>query len=109
MHEKINKVISFYKFTNISKLHETRDKIFNNLKYNEILGTVIIANEGVNVNISGSENNINHAKKYIKDLLTLVDIHYNESTVDEMVFTKLKVKIKKEIIKAGFTISAKMA
>ena len=63
MYEKVKKVISFYKFTNISKLHETRDKVFNNLKYNSILGTVIIANEGINVNISGSENNVNHAKK----------------------------------------------
>ena len=109
MYEKVKKVISFYKFTNISKLHETRDKVFNNLKYNSILGTVIIANEGINVNISGSENNVNHVKKYIQDLLNLGNIHYNESTVDEMVFTKLKVKIKKEIIKAGFTISEKMA
>ena len=71
MYEKVKKVISFYKFTNISKLHETRDKVFNNLKYNSILGTVIIANEGINVNISGSENNVNHAKKYIQDLLNL--------------------------------------
>ena len=109
MYEKVKKVISFYKFINISKLHETRDKVFNNLKYNSILGTVIIANEGINVNISGSENNVNHAKKYIQDLLNLGNIHYNESTVDEMVFTKLKVKIKKEIIKAGFSISEKMA
>ncbi|MBT3520188.1 MAG: hypothetical protein HN480_02905, partial [Gammaproteobacteria bacterium] len=53
MHKKIDRVISFYKFTQIIETERTRFNIFNFLNNLDILGTVLIANEGINANICG--------------------------------------------------------
>ncbi|MDG2159493.1 MAG: rhodanese-like domain-containing protein [Gammaproteobacteria bacterium] len=102
MHEKIDKVVSFYKFIKINDTDRIRFDIFNYLKELNILGTVLIANEGINANMCGSSKNIELVKSYIIGLLDLGNIHFNESMIKEKVFTKLKVKVKDEIIKAGF-------
>ena len=105
MHEKIDRVISFYKFTQITDTERIRFNIFNFLNSVDILGTVLIANEGINANMCGSAQHIELAKTYISELLDLGDIHFNESKVNEKIFTKLKVKVKDEIIKVGFVAS----
>tara|TARA_B100001175_G_C19294148_1_gene534988 strand:- start:5 stop:703 length:699 start_codon:yes stop_codon:yes gene_type:complete len=105
MHQKIDTTISFYKFTNISNLEDNRAKIHEYLKKLNIYGTVIIASEGINANFCGSKVNIELCRVFISKLLSLGNIHYNRSAIRDRVFTKLKVKIKDEIIKAGFTIS----
>ena len=105
MHEKIDRIISFYKFTQIKNTERIRFDIFNYLDNLNILGTILIANEGINVNICGSKNNIELAKKYVFKLLDIKDIHINESKVNAKAFTKLKVKVKDEIIKVGFCAS----
>ena len=105
MYEKIDRIISFYKFTQIKNTERSRFDIFNYLDDLNILGTVLIANEGINANICGSKNNIDLAKKYILKLLDIKNIHINETKVNAKVFTKLKVKVKDEIIKIGFCAS----
>jgi|TARA_B110000285_G_scaffold137749_1_gene154292 UPF0176 protein len=105
MHEKIDRVISFYKFTQITDTERIRFNIFNFLNSLDILGTVLIANEGINANMCGSAQHIELAKIHISELLDLGDIHFNESKINEKVFTKLKVKVKDEIIKVGFVAS----
>ena len=105
MHEKIDRVISFYKFIEIKDTERIRFNIFNFLKRSNILGTVIIASEGINANICGASKNTGLFKSYIKELLSLAEIHFNESTIERRVFTKLKVKIKDEIIKIGFSVA----
>lgn len=105
MYEKIDKIISFYKFIQIDNLDNIRDTIFQSMRDLSILGTIILAKEGINVNICGASKNISAAKKYFSKKIDLTDTHYNESFIEDRVFTKLKVKIKKEIIKAGFEIS----
>ena len=65
MHKKINTIISFYKFIEIKNTNSLRDLIFNYLKRLNILGTVLIANEGINVNLCGGSNEIKLAKDFI--------------------------------------------
>lgn len=108
MHQKIDTTISFYKFINILNLENVRSKIYKYLKKLNIYGTVIIASEGINANFCGTSENVELCKVFISELLDFNNIHYNRSTIRDRVFTKLKVKIKDEIIKAGFTISEEM-
>ena len=74
MHKKIDRVISFYKFTQIIETERTRFNIFNFLNNLDILGTVLIANEGINANICGPVQDIESAKIYIKKLLGYTNI-----------------------------------
>ena len=105
MHKKIDTTISFYKFIKIDDLENLKLKIHRYLKELNIYGTIILAPEGINANFCGSKDDVELCKSYISNLLSLDSIHYNTSSVSGKVFTKLKVKIKNEIIKAGFTIS----
>ncbi len=105
MHKKINTIISFYKFIKVEDTNSLRDVIFDYLEGLGILGTILIANEGINVNLCGGSYEIELSKKFITEQLDLGLIHSNESNIDYQAFSKLKVKIKKEIIKVGLKIS----
>ena len=108
MHKKIDTTISFYKFTKINDLENIKIKIHRYLKELNIYGTIILAPEGINANFCGAKDDIELGRSYISDLLSLGAIHFNKSNVSKRIFTKLKVKVKDEIIKAGFTISEEM-
>ena len=59
---------------------------------------------GINLNICGNSNDIDDAKDYIEKTLHFKIDHFNESSIHNNVFSKLKVKIKDEIIKIGFNV-----
>ena len=105
MYKKIDTTISFYKFINIKNLDTIKSKIYRYLDEHNIYGTVIISSEGINANFCGISENVEKSRIFISELLNLGSIHYNHSIIKEKVFSKLKVKIKDEIIKAGFTVS----
>ena len=105
MCKKIDTTISFYKFINITNLDTIKSKIYRYLDEHNIYGTVIISSEGINANFCGTSENVEKSRIFISELLNLGSIHYNHSIIKEKVFSKLKVKIKDEIIKAGFTVS----
>ena len=108
MHKKIDVAISFYKFIDIRNLSQVRSQIYKYLNELNIYGTVIIATEGINANFCGTKESVESCKVFLSDLLDLDSVHYNSSKISGRIFTKLKVKIKKEIIRAGFTVSEKM-
>ena len=108
MYKKIDTTISFYKFINITNLDTIKSKIYRYLDNHNIYGTVIISPEGINVNFCGTSENVEKSRSFISELLNLGSIHYNYSIINDKVFSKLKVKIKDEIIKAGFTVSEDM-
>jgi UPF0176 protein len=105
MHKKINTIISFYKFIKIEDTNSLRNLIFDYLEELGVLGTILIANEGINVNLCGGSDEIELSKKFITKQLGLGSIHSNESNIGSQAFSKLKVKVKKEIIKVGLEIS----
>jgi len=105
MHKKMNAIISFYKFIEIEDTNSIKNLIFNYLEELKVLGTVLIASEGINVNLCGRPKKIELAKKFITEQLNLELIHYNESNINNQAFSKLKVKVKKEIVKVGLEVS----
>ena len=58
MHKKINTIISFYKFIKIEDTNSLRNLIFDYLEELGVLGTILIANEGINVNLCGGSDEI---------------------------------------------------
>ena len=98
----MNKTISFYQFKKMSNLEISRVQVHSWLYKNKITGTVLLATEGINVNICGEASKINNAITYIKKLFNIKNFHVNENNIEYSSFKKLKVKIKNEIIKVGF-------
>ena len=104
MPKTMKKILGFYKFVKINDAQRLKKDIFSHLRDWGILGTVIIAPEGINVNICGDSDKIKLTRSFLLKRLKISKIISNEDNIEEMAFTKLKVKVKKEIIKLGLTL-----
>ena len=96
-----NTVISFYKFVNWGGISKRKKKLENFFRKREILGTVILANEGINGTISGKDENIKEVVEFLKSDPHLEDLEPKYSYASRETFGKMKVKIKKEIVTMG--------
>ena len=93
-----------YKFINI----DNPEKILKEVKHaclnKELLGTVYIANEGVNINLAGGEDKITSIENFFGKHKILSDIHFKHTYSAQPPFKKFKIKIKPEIISIKKTI-----
>ena len=98
-------VYSFYKFERISDLSIKKNTSLKNLDKLNVKGTILISTEGINVNLSQSEELLNQAVNFIDKEISLEGVHFNKTKCSNIAFEKLKVKIKKEIIRFDHQIS----
>ncbi len=91
-------VLSFYSFTNIDDLETLQPKLLFIAKKKYVYGTILIANEGFNGSISGGEENVKLVLAELEKLTGANDINIKINYCQEQPFSKIKVKIKKEII-----------
>ena len=96
-----NTIISFYKFVNWGGISKRKKKLENFFRKREILGTVILANEGINGTISGKEEKIKEVVEFLKSDPDLEDLSPKYSYASGETFGRMKVKIKKEIVTMG--------
>lgn len=95
-------VISFYSFVNIANIEILQPQILLAAKKKYINGTVLLAHEGFNGSISGKEENLHFLIGIIKKLTGAQDISIKVNYCDEQPFSKIKVKLKKEIVALKF-------
>ncbi len=102
--KKIEKVtiITFYKFHKIKNLEEIKKEILVICKKRKILGTILIAEEGINGTISGNCSSILLLKKFLLKKIHET-IYFKETFCVSNPFLRIKIKIKKEIIKLGIS------
>ena len=101
-------VFGFYKFKKLTALKKNKILIQDFLVKKNIRGTVIIANEGVNATISGKPLDLNVAITKIKKILGFKKLDSKNSSKSKFQpFHKAKVKIKKEVVPMGLTLSSK--
>lgn len=94
-------VCAMYKFVTLEDFEDMRQPILNTMIQNKVKGTLLIANEGINGTIAGTQEGITALLNYLKSDPRLADIDYKESYHDEMPFYRSKVKLKKEIVTLG--------
>jgi UPF0176 protein len=94
-------IATFYKFANISDLKAKQKQILAWCQSQEIKGTIILAEEGINGTISGREKAIATVLTQLRSLPHLADLEHKESTAQKLSFARLKVKIKSEIVTLG--------
>jgi UPF0176 protein len=66
-----------------------------------VKGTLLLAREGINGTISGSDSAINKTLDYLNADKRLSDLEYKFSYSETVPFKRLKVKLKKEIVTLG--------
>ena len=93
-------IATFYKFVTILEPEAIRAQILTWCQQ-QIKGTIILAEEGINGTIAGSSDAIANLLTAIRSLPGLADLEHKESTSEKLPFAKLKVKIKPEIVTLG--------
>jgi UPF0176 protein len=94
-------VAALYKFVTIDEPEPFRDALFTFMNENEIRGTVLVANEGINGTISGSRAHVDALLKYLRSDPRFADLDHKESYTDDCPFLRTKVRLKKEIVTLG--------
>lgn len=96
---------AFYHFVTLDDIKSMQTIIQDYCNKNEIKGTILLANEGINGTISGKEKNILEFHKFIKhDLIfskIFKDLEYKSSWSNKNPFYRMKVRLKKEIVTLG--------
>ena len=94
-------VAALYKFSFIEDPELLQLEIRKQLKKYSIFGTILVGNEGINGTISAESKNLDLALKYIKTLNGFSNIDIKRSISEENPFSRLKIKLKKEIVTIG--------
>ena len=101
---KINKyffIYSFYRFVRVKNKKFVKNKLDIYLKNKIIRGTILLANEGVNGTISGTEIDLNKTIKILKKLLNIRKLEIKVNKNEFLPFNKMKIRLKKEIVSLG--------
>ena len=59
-------ILTFYKFISFPEFKDWKPKLLEQGKRLSILGTIILAKEGINATISGTDNEINEFLNFIR-------------------------------------------
>lgn len=97
-HENKIAILSFYTFTNINDPAILQPQILLRAKKKFIYGTVLVAPEGLNGSISCKEEDLHYLIEEMRKLTGAKEISVKVNYCDKQPFTKVKVKLKKEIV-----------
>lgn len=94
-------IASFYRFCSLTDFESFKDPLLAAMKEHHILGTIILAHEGINGGMGGSREDMDKIYAYIRADARFADLHFKETISDLMPFDKAKVKFRKEIVTLG--------
>ena len=96
------KVASFYRFLDLPGLESFRDDLQALCEQEGVLGTILVAEEGFNGTICGSEASILAVFDWLRQRLGLdapIEARWTDSS--EAPFRRMRVRVKKEIVTLG--------
>jgi len=91
-------IIAGYKFVRLDVLPVLQADLHATLQAAGVLGTVLLADEGINLTLAGDAASIRQARHTILSIPECTDFWFKESHAEVAPFSKLKVKIRQEII-----------
>lgn len=94
-------VAALYKFAHLPDYAALRDPLLNCMLRNKVIGSLLLAEEGINGTIAGERAGIDAVLAHLKSDPRLADLPHKESTAEEVPFYRTKVKLKKEIVTMG--------
>ena len=101
MMEENKLIAAFYKFIEWDNLKKKKSDLERLCLKNNIVGTILLTNEGINGTIAGSEGSVLAVIEGLKNDPLLTDIELKFSRAEGAVFKRMKVRLKKEIVSMG--------
>ncbi len=97
--------LAFYKFVELDHLVELRAEYKEFCLAHELKGTIIFGREGINTIIAGSRKGIDAFRAKLEADPRFSNLPFKESVSDYQPFTRMLVKIKKEIVAFGIDVN----
>jgi len=94
-------VAAFYKFVELTDCAALRGPLQQRCEDLGLLGTILLATEGINGTISGAPEKVRRLFERLREDPRFEDLHYKESWAAEQPFYRMKVRLKKEIVSLG--------
>ncbi len=94
-------VAALYKFASLPDYQALQPGLHEFCVKQELYGTLLLAEEGINGTVAGARAGIDALIAFLRADRRLADLEHKESYADEMPFTRMKVKLKKEIVTLG--------
>jgi len=94
-------VTALYKFVRLENFERLQKPLLKVMEDNEVRGTLLLALEGINGTVAGSEEGVATVLDWLKSDDRLTDISHKESYTENAPFKRSKVKLKKEIVTMG--------
>ena len=94
-------VCALYKFVALPDFKHLRQPLYEVMDSNEVRGTILLAQEGLNGTVAGSRLAIDKVLAWLRSDPRLAEIDCKESYTDNPPFNRTKVKLKKEIVTMG--------
>ncbi len=99
-------ISGFYKFKKIYRINKAKKSLIDIFNKYKIRGTIIISDEGINGTVSSNKKNLKILIKNIKKIFNFTNFDsHNLSQNKFQIFHRGKVKIKKEVVPMGISVS----
>lgn len=94
-------VAALYKFARLANCADLQAPLHDLCMENGIKGTLLLAGEGINGTIAGSDDGIAAVVSHVRTIPGCADIEVKYSRAAEMPFHRMKVRLKREIVTMG--------
>ncbi len=94
-------VATFYKFVSLPDYTDLRQPLLEYCLSQNIKGTILLAEEGINGTISGDRASLDAVLGWLRNDPRLADLETKESSAETPPFARMKVRLKKEIVTLG--------
>jgi UPF0176 protein len=94
-------VAALYHFARFDRFESFQKPLQAFCDVNGIKGTLLIAREGINGTVAGSDDAIGGLLAHLRQQPEFEKLEHKESRASEMPFVRMKVKLKKEIVTMG--------
>ena len=92
------KVITFYKYTEIKNPRELMESLTKRCKSLNLMGRILIANEGINGGVCGKKEDIEKFKERFNERNELRGLSFREQDFEKQVYHKLVIRLREEVV-----------
>lgn len=94
-------VAALYHFVELEDYETLQQPLIDFCEQRDIIGTLLLAREGINGTIAGPEQGVRELLDYLRADPRMTSLEHKEAWADVMPFYRLKIKLKKEIVTLG--------
>ncbi len=94
-------VAALYKFVDQPDFADLKQPLLEACQDNDVLGTILLAREGINGTVAGPEKGLRCVLEWLKRHQRFSDIEIKQSWASEPPFYRMKVRLKEEIVTLG--------